>query len=103
MTEICVFCRYFNKMEEKEGDISQGLQSLKLNGFDMEIIQKPRTTFSSNALRRAIPKMNIKEKINSISMNKLNVLSALRLGGSNSNIGSEKFKKVLTVSHLPKM
>ena len=68
----------------------------------IDIIKKPRTNFTNNALRRIIPKMNINDKINSISMNKLNVLSAMRLGpaaGSYTNIE----KKVRTVNNLPKI
>ena len=53
-------------------------------GFD--IIRKPRNQFTSNVLRRAIPKLNVQEKIGTLSMNKLAVLSALRLNGSNQNI-----------------
>ena len=47
---------------------------------DFDIIKKPRTNFTNNVLRRAIPNINIQDKIGSISMNKLNVLSAMRLG-----------------------
>lgn len=57
----------------------------KMNGLNndkdgIDLIKKPRTNFSSNVLRRAIPNMNIQDKIGSISMNKLNVLSTMRLG-----------------------
>ena len=55
-----------------------------MGGNDVDLVKKPRTNFSSNVLRRAIPNMNIQDKIGSISMNKLNVLSAMRLGGGQS-------------------
>jgi hypothetical protein len=68
---------------------------------DFDIIRKPRTNFTNNVLRRAIPKMNIQDKISSISMNKLNVLSAMRLGPASSVSFNDK--KIKTVSNLPKI
>uniref|UniRef100_A0A7S3N2S9 FCP1 homology domain-containing protein n=1 Tax=Strombidium inclinatum TaxID=197538 RepID=A0A7S3N2S9_9SPIT len=70
---------------------------------DFDIIKKPRTKFTSNVLRRAIPKLNIQDKIGSISMNKLNVLSVMRLGSTSGS--NEKYvpKKINTVAILPKI
>lgn len=64
--------------------------NLRMNKSDMDeseydVIMKPRTMFTSNVLRRAIPNINIQDKIGSISMNKLNVISALRLGSGKSS------------------
>ena len=56
----------------------------QMDGGNVDLVKKPRTNFSSNVLRRAVPNMNIQDKIGSISMNKLNVLSAMRLGGGAS-------------------
>lgn len=70
------------------------------------MIKKPRTKFTTNVLRRAIPDLNIQDKIGSISLNKLNVLSAMRLGptaGSETQINSSATKKVKTVMNLPRM
>jgi len=70
------------------------------------VIKKPRTKFTTNVLRRAIPDLNIQDKIGSISLNKLNVLSAMRLGptaGSETQINSSTTKKVKTVMNLPRM
>ena len=70
------------------------------------MIKKPRTKFTTNVLRRAIPDLNIQDKIGSISLNKLNVLSAMRLGptaGSETQINSSTTKKVKTVMNLPRM
>lgn len=47
---------------------------------NVDVIKKPRTNFTNVVLRRALPNINIQDKIGSISMNKLNVLSAMRLG-----------------------
>ena len=52
---------------------------------DIDVIKKPRTNFSNVALRRVIPNINIQDKINSISLNKLNVLTAMRLGPTGSS------------------
>ncbi len=70
---------------------------------EFDIIKKPRTKFTSNVLRRAIPKINIQNRIGTISMNGLNVLSAIRLGSASGS--NEKFapKKIKTVSILPKI
>jgi hypothetical protein len=69
--------------------IIQQMDGLNTEGDGMDVIKKPRTNFSSNVLRRAIPNMNIQDKIGSISMNKLNVLSTMRLGndGGSANFG----------------
>jgi hypothetical protein len=49
---------------------------------EIDVVNKPRNKFTANVLRRAIPHINIQDKIGTISMNKLNVLSCLRLGNS---------------------
>lgn len=75
-----------------------------IHNGDEDIIRKPRTNFSSNVLRRAIPILNIKDKIGSISTNNLGVLSAMRIGatgGSSYDIGGPK--KVYTLTNLPKV
>ncbi len=79
--------------------------NLNNTDIDYDIIKKPRTNFTNNALRRAIPNINIQDKIGSISMNKLNVLSAMRLGptdGGNQNKNVSQ-KKVHTLSNIPKI
>ncbi len=90
-------------------DLSKDLKGLdiKASKSDMDpsefdIIKKPRTKFTSNVLRRAIPKLNIQDKIGSISMNKLSVLSAMRLGGGGSSQSRMAPKKINTVAILPK-
>ena len=79
-----------------------GKMSIKAND-DFYIIKKPRTNFTNNVLRRAVPNMNIQDKIGSISMNKLNVLSAMRLGPTGGSQVSLDNKKVRTVNNLPKV
>ena len=68
-------------MEASPEELGQKMEGMGLNDgkVDYDVIKKPRTNFTNNVLRRAIPKMNINDKINSISVNKLNVLSQLRL------------------------
>jgi hypothetical protein len=71
---------------------------------DLDIIKKPRTNFSNSVLRRAIPKMNVQDKISTLSMNKMNLLSCLRLeqpSGSNNNLDNPK--NILSVNVLPKV
>lgn len=85
--------------------ITQQLAGTKLDADgDYDIIKKPRTNFTNNVLRRAIPKINIQDKIGSISLNKLNVISAMKIGtisGSNNNL--QGGKRIKTVTNLPKM
>jgi hypothetical protein len=69
--------------------------------FEYDIIRKPKTKFTANVLRRAIPNINIQDKIGTISMNKLNIFSTFRLAGGNSQ--PEITKKVRSVATLPKM
>ena len=88
---------------EKDGDIAASLNKMNLAQDDFDIIKKPRTNFTNNVLRRAIPKMNIQDKISSISMNKLNVLSAMRLGPTAGSSVSINVKTIKTVSNLPKI
>lgn len=83
--------------------ILAGMQNLGVGEGD-DIIRKPRTNFSSNVLRRAVPVLNVKDKIGSISINNLGVLSAMRIGptgGSSYDIGGQK--KVYTLTYLPKV
>ena len=47
--------------------------------------------------------MNIQDKIGSISMNKLNVLSAMRLGNTAGSVNGIDSKKIRTVNALPKV
>jgi hypothetical protein len=54
----------------------------------LDVIKKPTNNFTSSVLRRAIPKLNVKEKIGTLSMNKLAVLSAMRL---NNQTGSNQY------------
>ena len=81
--------------------LSGQMGNLALDG-DIDLVMKPRTNFTNNVLRRAIPNINIQDKIGSISMNKLNVLSAMRLSDDGSHQQRE-VKKVRTVSNLPKV
>lgn len=68
-------------MEASPEELGQKMGDMAITDklVDYDVIKKPRTNFTNNVLRRAIPKMNINDKINSISVNKLNVLSQLRL------------------------
>ena len=61
-------------MEASPEELNQKMGKMTVSD-DFDIIKKPRTNFTNNVLRRAIPKVNIQDKINSISVNKLNVLS----------------------------
>ena len=65
----------------------------------MDIIKKPRTTYSSSVLRRAVPNVNIQQKKESITMIKLKVLSAWRLPKDSDQLS----RKVRTVENLPKI
>jgi hypothetical protein len=77
------------------------MDSSLVNEEEYDIIKKPRTNFTNNALRRAIPNLNVQDKLGSISMNKLNVLSAMRLGTGSQSTYIDK--KIRSVSSLPKM
>ena len=82
--------------------VTQQMQELDVDGYD--VIKKPRTQFSSNVLRRAIPKMNAQDKVSTMSMNGLNMLSALRLNDPmKSNASISNPKAVFSVSCLPRM
>jgi predicted HTH transcriptional regulator len=92
-------------MEASPEELGQKMGNMTVDDslVDYDVIKKPRTNFTNNVLRRAIPKVNIQDKINSISVNKLNVLSQLRLdptGGTGLAFGT---KKVRTLNSLPKM
>ena len=93
-------------MDASPEELGQKMGEMGLNGslVDYDVIKKPRTNFTNNVLRRAIPKMNINDKINSISVNKLNVLSQLRLDPTNgANQQAFGNKKVRTLNELPKV
>lgn len=82
-------------MDSKQSEDDQDL-------FD--VIKKPRTKFTNSVLRRAVPNINLQDKIGSISMNGLNVLSALRFGGASAtHLKLNEIKKIKTVHNLPKM
>ena len=55
-----------NPQPEEEDKVPEGGPE-NMAGFDNII--KPRTKFTSDALRRAVPTANIKDKLNSMSMN----------------------------------
>ena len=62
---------------------------------ELDVIIKPRTNYSSNALRRALPNVNIQQKKESITMVKLKVLTCMKL---NHKDGALLPRKVKTVS-----
>jgi hypothetical protein len=91
-------------MEKETTDQMKKMTLNEEQDSNVDVIKKPRTNFTSNVLRRAIPNINIQDKIGSISMNKLNVLSAMRLGGgtgSYNNLDSSKITR--SVNNLPKV
>lgn len=67
---------------------------------DYDIITKPRTKFSSNALSRVTKHVDLATKIQTISLNKVNVVSRLNLSQSQGIIFD---KKIRTVNRLPKV
>lgn len=69
---------------------------------NVDYIKKPRTIYSSNALRRVQPNVNIQEKKNSLSVMKLKVFTAMRLQNRDEDGGGFP-RKIMTVQHLPKM
>jgi hypothetical protein len=64
---------------------------------------KPRTNYSSNVLRRAVPNVNIQQKKDSITMIKLKVLTQLKLGGNRGDDHHQVPRKVKTVQQIPKI
>jgi hypothetical protein len=64
-------------METTPEEMQKMMGNMNINQSmgDYDVIKKPRTNFSNNVLRRAVPKINIQDKISSISSNNLNVLS----------------------------
>lgn len=87
-------------VEKSSGDAVSG--HLANDSFDF--IMKPRTNYSSNVLRRALPGVNIQHKKDSITMTKLKVLTSLRLGESRGgDTGHQMPRKVKTVQQIPKM
>ena len=67
---------------------------------ELDIIRKPRTNFSSKVLRKVVPNMNVMNRVASISMNKLNIMSSLNLYCGPSD---DKIVKIHTVQEIPKM
>lgn len=89
------------KADLKNMDLNKAKSDLDPNEYDL--IQKPRTKFTSNVLRRAIPHLNIQDKIGTISMNNMNVLSRLGFGVGTSKGAIEKKegpKKIYSASIL---
>ena len=72
----------------------------QLSKTDIDLINKPRTKFSANALSRVTKHVDLANKIKTISLNNVNVVSRLNLSQSQGVIFD---KKVRTVSKLPKI
>ena len=83
--------------ETKQADTTVDLAA-KFGGLDE--IKKPRTQFSSNALQRVTKNVDLASKIQTISLNKVNVVSRLNLSTSQ---GLFYDKKIRTVERLPKV
>lgn len=64
----------------------------------VDVIKKPRTTYSSNVLRRAVPNVNIQLKKESITMVRLKVLTVLKLSKD-----EQLARRVKTVDNIPKI
>ena len=62
------------------------------------MIKKPRTTYSSTVLRRAVPNVNIQLKKESITMVRLKVLTVLKLSKD-----EQLARRVKTVDNIPKI
>lgn len=63
-----------------------------------DVIKKPRNNYSSHALRRVVPNINIQQKKESITSSKLRIRSFLR-PISNDEID----RRVKTVENIPKI
>jgi hypothetical protein len=74
------------------------MESSPSQQHEIDIIRKPRTTYSSNVLRRAVPNINLQQKKESITMVKLKVLTALKLPKD-----GQQSRRVKTVEQLPKI
>ena len=72
------------------------MESTQKKTKEYDVIKKPRTNYSSNALRRAQPNVNIQQKKESITMNKIRVLSIFKLK-EDDDIG----RRVKTVDNFP--
>ena len=64
----------------------------------VDVIKKPRTTYSNNVLRRAVPNVNIQLKKESITMIKLKVLTILKIPKE-----EDVNRRVKTVDIIPKI
>lgn len=65
---------------------------------EFDVIKKPRNNYSSHALRRAVPNINIQQKKESITMHRLKMLSFLK-PDKHEDLG----RKVKTVENIPKI
>ena len=68
------------------------------NSNSVDVIKKPRTNYSNNVLRRAVPNVNIQLKKESITMVKLKVLTFLKLPKE-----EQLARRVRTVDEIPKI
>lgn len=66
---------------------------------EYDVIMKPRTNFSCNVLRKVIPAFNVQDKIGTISMSKIKILSSMRL----ADAGVPHSPKIRTVASMPKI
>ena len=49
----------------------------------MEVVIKPRNKYTSNALRRAAPQVDLSKKLKSLTMSMINMGSGVRLFNAN--------------------
>ena len=98
----CPACALIIKeMESTPIDKSDADTKNKVPDFNgMDVIAKPRTMFTSNALQRVTKHVDLASKIQTISLNKVNVVSRLNLSTSQGLIFD---KKIRTVDKLPKV
>ena len=66
---------------------------------DLDIVRKPRTNYSSHILVRALPNLNVRKKIETITMMNLKVLSSMRLPDKADLFEARRVK---TLHYLPK-
>ena len=88
-------------MESTPIDTSEAETKSKMPDLGgLDVITKPRTMFTSNALQRVTKHVDLASKIQTISWNKVNVVSRLNLSTSQ---GLFFDKKIRTVDRLPKV
>lgn len=68
----------------------------------LDVIKKPRTNYSSNILRCVLPNVNIQQKMESLTMMKLKVLTTMKLNGREDSVMMMP-RKVKTVQQIPKI